>query len=77
MILKLLLVIGVIAVVYFMFIKKKPSVSQKSKASEKKEELQSNDMIECCECGVYCEVDEMILSNNKYYCSKECIDKAS
>ncbi|EDZ61717.1 conserved hypothetical protein [Sulfurimonas gotlandica GD1] len=33
-------------------------------------------MIECAECGIYCEVDDTILSNNKYYCSQECLKKS-
>ncbi|MEA1892388.1 MAG: PP0621 family protein [Campylobacterota bacterium] len=72
MILKFLLVIGVIAFVYFLFIKKKPTIS-KSKKPDKEEDFESNDMIECEKCGIYCEIDDMILSNNKYYCSSECI----
>ncbi|NOR58908.1 MAG: hypothetical protein GQ474_10340 [Sulfurimonas sp.] len=79
MILKILLVVVVIAVVYFMFIKKKPAVRQKKKDSTEKktkDEVQSNDMIECAECGIYCEIDDTILSNNKYYCSQECLKKS-
>lgn len=72
MILKVLLVIGVIAAVYFMFIKKKP-ISSKTESKDSKP--QPNDMIECKSCGVYVEVNESILSNGKYYCSQECIDK--
>ncbi|MBL1242958.1 MAG: hypothetical protein COA39_000915 [Sulfurimonas sp.] len=75
MILKVLLVIGVIGIVYFMFIKKKPSVTQKT--TNKKDDIKANDMIECSTCGVYTEVNESILSNAKYYCSQECLDKAS
>ncbi|MBU1989245.1 hypothetical protein KJ691_00725 [bacterium] len=70
MILKLLLVIAVIAIVYFIFIKKKPL---KNDADNSK--LQSNDMIECSACGIYSEIDDSILSNGKYYCSKECLEK--
>ncbi len=76
MILKFLLVIVVIAVVYFMFIKKKPAVSKREEEKKEKDEIQSNDMIECAECGIYCEIDDTILSNNRYYCSKECVEKA-
>lgn len=72
MILKLLLVIGVIAIVYFMFIKKKPIADKKDNKNEK---LSSNDMVECSTCGVYSELDDSILSNGKYYCSKECLDE--
>ena len=75
MILKLLLVIGVIAIVYFMFIKKKPAVTKTKKTKNKKEEIQSNDMVECAQCGIYCDINDTILSNNKYYCSQECLKK--
>ena len=74
MILKVLLVVAVITVVYFMFIKKKniPTSSKKNKKTPK-----TNDMVECANCSVYCDIDESILSNAKYYCSKECIEEAS
>ena len=75
MILKFLLVVGVIAVVYFMFIKKTP-VSSNTKR-KKEETLKDNDMVECAECGVYVEVSEAIISGAKYYCSQECIKKAN
>jgi len=76
MILKLLLVIGVIAVVYFMFIKKKPAVTQnKTDVKKKQTDEPSSEMIECASCGIYCEIDDTIISNNKYYCSNECVEK--
>jgi len=74
MILKVLLVLGVIGIVYFMFIKKKPTIAEKEQT--KKDDVKANDMVECSTCGVYTEVNESILSNAKYYCSKECVDKA-
>jgi len=74
MILKLLLVIGVIAIVYFMFIKKKPQNISKKRAT-KKESAQADDMVECTTCGVYAELNESLLSGTKYYCSKECLNK--
>ena len=77
MILKVLLVIAVIATVYFLFIKKKPLKNSSSNStSEKKTPEQANDMIECAACGTYAELDDCILSNNKYYCSKVCVDRA-
>ena len=74
MILKLLLVIGVIAIVYFFFIKKKPAITKSAKKA--KEEDTSNEMVECSTCGTYCELDDTILSSSKYYCSNECLEKA-
>jgi len=67
MILKLLLVIAVIATIYFLFFKKK----DKTKAIKK--EKDANEMVECSICGIYSEIDDSILSNGKYYCSNECL----
>jgi len=68
LILKLLLVIAVIGIIYFIFFKKKSA-----KKSIEDKEQKANDMIECCVCGIYCEIDDAILSNGKYYCSNECV----
>lgn len=78
MILKILLVVGVIAFVYFMFIKKRPTIAE-SKDEQKKEKQQSksSEMVECPSCSVYCSLDDSILSSGKYYCSKECVEKKS
>jgi len=73
MILKLLLIIGVIAVVYLFFIKKKP---ENIASKNNKKESEASDMVECSTCGVYVELHEAILSNAHYYCSNECIAKA-
>ncbi|MDO9267365.1 MAG: PP0621 family protein [Sulfurimonas sp.] len=77
--LKFLLLVGIIAVVYFIFIKK-PSQLQKSnqddRDAKKKDEPQSNEMVECSTCKIYCELDDALLSNGKYYCSKECLEKS-
>ncbi len=69
MILKFLLVVAIIAAVYFMFFKKKPD---KVKHSKKDEEI-SSEMVECTKCSTYISIDEAILSNSNYYCSKECL----
>ncbi len=76
MILKFLLVIGVIGVVYFMFIKKKPLNNFTNTKSDHDEKPKSNDMVECSACGTYAEISEMIISKNHYYCCQECVDKA-
>ena len=76
---KWIIVIGVIAAIYFLFIKKKPAVTNSNKQNKdnsSKDEVQSNDMVECCTCGTYCEVDDALLSNNRYYCSQECLEEA-
>ncbi len=70
---KWLLVIGVVYLVYKYFIQK-PTLSSGSK-TDHKENLQSNDMVQCDECHIFVSIDEAILSNGKYYCSKECLKK--
>lgn len=76
MILKVLLVLAVIGIVYFVFIKKKPVQNKKDVQKKKDDKLQSNDMVPCSTCGTYTELSETIISANKYYCSDECVDKA-
>ncbi len=71
--LKYLLVIGVIAFVYYFFIKKKPI---KSTTPTQKNKVQSDEMVQCQTCEVYVEISETILSNGKYYCSQECLKSA-
>jgi uncharacterized protein len=70
---KWLLVIGVVGFVYMFFIKKKPL---ESSSSDKDKIKDVNDMVECAVCKTYCEIDDMILSGSKYYCSQECLEKA-
>lgn len=69
-----LVIIALIALVYFFFIKKKP-IQRQNTQEKKNEKLQSNDLVQCPSCGVYVEVDEALLSSGKYYCSKECLEK--
>ncbi|ABB43663.1 conserved hypothetical protein [Sulfurimonas denitrificans DSM 1251] len=71
MILKILLVVGVIAFIYFKFIKKKPQVE---KSANKKDEQKSNDMVECATCKIYCSLEDSLISGGKYYCSRECLE---
>ena len=78
MILKFLIIAAVISVVYIMFFKTKP-LTQTRKPKKAKSEATNpeiNDMTECANCGVYVEVKEAILSNGKYYCSRECLKEA-
>ena len=76
MILKVLLVLAVIGIVYFVFIKKKPLQNKTDVQKKKDDKLQSNDMVAGSTCGTYTELGEAIISSNKYYCSDECVDKA-
>lgn len=70
---KWLLVVAVVYFVYKYFIKK-PAISDNVKAN-KQDDLQSNDLVQCDECDIFVSIDEAILSNGKYYCSKECLEK--
>ena len=76
MILKLLLVGFVIYMVYFMFFKTKKTHIKTEDTNTKKSEP-VNELIQCPSCGVYVETEEAILSGATYYCSSECISKAS
>jgi uncharacterized protein len=75
---KWLLVIGVVAAIYVFFIKKTPSVqnNKAKKTDDSADNSPSNDLVECATCGVYCELNEAIVSGSKYYCSDECLEKA-
>jgi uncharacterized protein len=76
MILKYLVVAGVIAIIYFMFIKKTPSKSSSNKDNNTPHDQEVDDLVKCESCGVYVEVNEAIVSGAKYYCSNECVQKS-
>jgi len=63
-----------IAAIYFIYFKKKP-IQKQAKPQKKNPKEDANEMIECASCGVYCELEDAILSNAKYYCSDECVQK--
>lgn len=66
------IVIGVlIALVYFIFIKKKPLASESTK--KKADKLNDDDMVECKKCGTYITLNEAKLSEGQYFCSDECL----
>jgi uncharacterized protein len=74
---KWLLVVGVVAAIYVFFIKKTPSVGNKQTPNDDiKDDKKSNDMVQCSTCSIYCELDDALLSGTKYYCSRECLEKA-
>ena len=64
-----------IGAIYYLFIKKSTPksvhTSSKDRSGTKNEKV--DEMVECSRCGVYVEIEEAILSNGKYYCSKECL----
>jgi len=77
MILKVLIIAVVIYAVYFLFFKTKPEIKvSKKRNKEESQTVDADEMVECATCGVYAQVKECILSNGKYYCSRECLTKA-
>jgi len=70
MLLKILLLVGVVALVYFIFFKKKPLTQ-----TSPKEENASDEMVACHSCGTYVTLEDALLSNGKYYCSQECLEQ--
>lgn len=67
-----ILVIVLIALVYFLFIKKKPLPGENKKSSKSKKS-QDDDMVACQKCGVYVSLNEALLQNGEYFCSDECL----
>jgi uncharacterized protein len=72
MIFKILAVAVVLFLVYIVFFKKNREESIKEKKQKKYEQI-TDTMVECPKCGTYVSKDEAILSNGKYFCSKECL----
>ncbi|AXX87092.1 PP0621 family protein [Malaciobacter marinus] len=71
MIFKILAVVIVLFLVYIIFFKKdREGVIKTNKKKENIEDV----MVECPSCGTYVSKKEGILSNGKYFCSKECLN---
>jgi len=72
MIFKILAVLAVLFLVYIVFFKKNREESLKNKRDDKYKEI-SDTLEECPTCGTFVAKDEAILSNGKYFCSRECL----
>jgi len=66
--LKLLLLIGVLVGVYYLFFKKKALNPPSSDNS------QEEAMIPCARCDTYVQIKEALMRDGKYYCSHECLE---
>ena len=65
MVFKLLTILLIVALIYFLFFKKlRKKVDEQNKVDE---------LVECQKCGTFCSRKDTILSNGKYYCSQECL----
>jgi len=63
---ELVVIAIVIVAVYYIFFRK---TTKKNIKNENESE-----MIECTKCKMYISKDEAIVSNGRYYCSKECLN---
>lgn len=70
MVVKVLILGIVLFLVYLVFFKK--SREKDIRAKKRNEEI-TDTMVECPKCGTYTSKDDAILSNGKYFCSKECL----
>jgi uncharacterized protein len=69
MVLKIVAVVIVAFLVYILFFKKNREKDIITKKNEKIED----EMVECPTCKIYVSQKEAIVSNGKFYCSKECL----
>jgi uncharacterized protein len=72
MILKALLVLVGGYIIYLLFFKKKHK-DENSTSRNKSDKMISDDMIECQGCKTFVSLNEAIVSNGKFYCSKDCL----
>ena len=70
MILKILAVVVMACLVYILFFKK----NREKELFAKKNEKITDEMMECPTCKTYVSQKEALLSNGKFYCSKECLE---
>jgi uncharacterized protein len=71
MILKAIFIIALLFLVYIYFFKKN---REKDIQDKKKDEKIIDEMVECPSCKTYVSQKEALLSNGKFYCSKECLE---
>lgn len=71
MVLKVLMILIALFLVYIFLFKK----SREKEVTNKKDEIIEDEMVACPTCKTYVSQKEAILSNGKFYCSKECLLK--
>lgn len=69
MLLKVIAVILVGFIIYLLFFK-----NRRVDGVKKNDKLISEEMVECPTCNTYVSQSESILSNGKFYCSKDCLN---
>ena len=71
MILKIIFVVALLFLIYIYFFKKN---REKDILNKKNDEKIIDEMVECPSCKTYVSQKEALLSNGKFYCSKECLE---
>lgn len=72
MILKLIILAVVLLLVYKFLGGSLPKFGR----STEQKKLDEDTLVECESCGTFVTVKESLISHGKYYCSKECLNKA-
>lgn len=70
MVLKIIAVVIIAFLIYVLFFKKR----REKELFDKKNERITDEMVECPSCKTYVSQKEALLSNGKFYCSKECLE---
>ena len=70
MIFKIVAVIVIAFLIYILFFKRNREIEIFAKKNEKI----TDEMMECPTCKTYVSQKEALLSNGKFYCSKECLE---
>ena len=68
--LKFIILAGILYGVYYLFFRK-PVITTTKKPDIKKN---SETMVECKKCEAFVSVNEALIVDGKYFCSKECVD---
>ena len=71
---KLLVIVLVIAAIYYLFIRKpvKKSEEPTQTGSKKQDKKLEDIMVECTKCGTFVSSKEALIKDGQYFCSKEC-----
>jgi uncharacterized protein len=67
---KIILLLLAIFVIYLLFFKNK-----RVDGVKKNDKLISDEMVECPTCSTFVAQSEAIVSNGKFFCSKECLNQ--
>ena len=66
---KIIAVVIIAFLIYILFFKK----NREKDIKNKKNEIIEDEMVECPTCKIFISQKEAILSNGKFYCSKDCL----